>query len=253
MITQWNIRASIVAAIILGGLMLCASVNAQKSRLPPCPEGQSTVWNKCFGKHTAPNGDVYIGEFKNGKYDGQGTIYAGNGSVYQMGIWVDGKFVHVSNVEQPSHKFFPDDQSIREAIKIISSIWDKLLNFMLIVLGLIGIIISWIYDVIKIISEKLLQDPSGVNCLILIAIFISFNVFSKIIDSSYETNRLLSDQNDMLKQILWNQSNHINSSKQNIDVIENHVQQIDASINRVENVMISIDDKLDLKNNRKKT
>jgi len=79
--TQWNIRASIAVAIILGGLMLCGPVNAQQSRFPTCPADQSVVWNECFGKHTAPNGDVYIGEFKNGKYDGQGKRTRSDGRV----------------------------------------------------------------------------------------------------------------------------------------------------------------------------
>jgi hypothetical protein len=38
------------------------------------------------------NGNKYVGEFKDGDYNGLGTMYASDGSVINQGIWVDDKF-----------------------------------------------------------------------------------------------------------------------------------------------------------------
>ena len=105
MITRWKIRASISTAIIFVGIMLCASVNAQQSRLPSCPENQSAVWHECFGKHTAPNGDFYIGEFKNGKYEGQGKRIRADGRV-AVGEFKNDKLNGMAEVKNPDGKVY---------------------------------------------------------------------------------------------------------------------------------------------------
>jgi hypothetical protein len=40
-----------------------------------CQGTESSRWSNCFGSWTASNGDKYVGEFKDGKQDGQGTYY----------------------------------------------------------------------------------------------------------------------------------------------------------------------------------
>src|SRR5207244_900085 len=50
---------------------------------------------KCngHGTHTSANGDRYVGEFKDNTYDGFGILYRADGSVLQSGIWKDGGFI----------------------------------------------------------------------------------------------------------------------------------------------------------------
>ena len=39
-------------------------------------------WDNCEGTHTHSNGTKYVGEFKDGKYNGQGTIIFSKGDKY---------------------------------------------------------------------------------------------------------------------------------------------------------------------------
>jgi predicted aspartyl protease len=45
------------------------------------------------GTDTWPDGEKYVGEFKVGKRNGQGTLYAANGSISFSGMWADEEFV----------------------------------------------------------------------------------------------------------------------------------------------------------------
>jgi hypothetical protein len=60
-----------------------------QSNLPVCRAG--THFNNCFGTETYGSGNKYVGEFKDGNYNGNGTLYAADGSVIKSGIWVDGE------------------------------------------------------------------------------------------------------------------------------------------------------------------
>ena len=40
------------------------------------------------------NGGKYIGEFKNGKKDGEGNIYDKNGKLVKTGIWIQDKYIN---------------------------------------------------------------------------------------------------------------------------------------------------------------
>ena len=46
---------------------------ALAQRYPECVAG--TFWNECFGEKTYPNGDRYLGDWKNGKRDGIGVLF----------------------------------------------------------------------------------------------------------------------------------------------------------------------------------
>jgi len=68
--------------------------------LPPCPEGQNQRFHNCFGTYTfGPSsqfaGDKYVGEHRDGKYNGQGTYTFGPSSQFAggkiVGEWRDGK------------------------------------------------------------------------------------------------------------------------------------------------------------------
>ena len=59
----------------------------KRGSLPPCPE--QGVWNNCVGTFTYPDGNKYVGEWKNDKKHGQGTYAEADGSKY-VGEWKDG-------------------------------------------------------------------------------------------------------------------------------------------------------------------
>lgn len=96
-----------------------ACIGASFAQTPPTPlpacMGDVSTWNECTGTQDLPDGRKYVGEFRNGKFDGQGTltwkdgdqyvgdfkagIRDGNGSITLLkkakfsGRWVGGKFV----------------------------------------------------------------------------------------------------------------------------------------------------------------
>jgi len=57
---------------------------------PACPGSYSTSWNNCVGTNTGPDGDKYVGEWKDGKKHGQGTETWPDGEKY-IGGWKDDK------------------------------------------------------------------------------------------------------------------------------------------------------------------
>jgi len=74
-------------AILILPLVL---VGCAETSLPPCPTDTSVVWTNCFGTYTSPDGTQYVGEFKDGNYNGQGTLTFRYGQKY-VGEWKDGK------------------------------------------------------------------------------------------------------------------------------------------------------------------
>ncbi len=60
--------------------------------LPPCEGSDDSTWTNCFGTATHPNGQKYVGEWKDDKFHGQGTYTYADGTVEQ-GTWRDGEFV----------------------------------------------------------------------------------------------------------------------------------------------------------------
>ena len=52
--------------------------------LPPCPGSYNkTTWTNCFGTYTFASGDKYVGEFRDGTPNGQGTYtHAKSGNKY---------------------------------------------------------------------------------------------------------------------------------------------------------------------------
>ena len=51
-----------------------------QGRLPQCPS--DAIWTSCEGTISSPNGDKYVGEFRDNKRSGQGTLTWANGGKY---------------------------------------------------------------------------------------------------------------------------------------------------------------------------
>jgi hypothetical protein len=81
-----------VAATILSSLItfgLASSVAAAQSHLPQCPSDRNHAWTDCTGAYSYPDGSRYVGEFRDNKRSGQGTLTFANGDKY-VGEWSDG-------------------------------------------------------------------------------------------------------------------------------------------------------------------
>ena len=63
---------------------------AQSRQLPACVGSNTTNWDNCVGTYTWPDGDKYVGEWKNNKRHGQGTTIFRNGTKY-VGEYSDDK------------------------------------------------------------------------------------------------------------------------------------------------------------------
>lgn len=79
----------------LFGLMLLMSSASAQSNLPPCT-GSVFTWNDCKGTEFFPGGDKYTGEFKAGRFNGRGTYYflapnQSEGNIF-IGEFIDGMY-----------------------------------------------------------------------------------------------------------------------------------------------------------------
>ena len=60
----------------------CFGSAMAQSNLPACPSNVLVVWTNCFGSHTYASGNKYVGEYKDGKRNGQFIVTYANGSKY---------------------------------------------------------------------------------------------------------------------------------------------------------------------------
>lgn len=67
-------------------LIALSSTVTGQSKLPQCQGTNISTWNMCVGTYTYPDGRKYVGEFRNGKRNGQGTMLFVNGTRY-VGGW----------------------------------------------------------------------------------------------------------------------------------------------------------------------
>ena len=70
-------------------LVLLAGTAYGQSNLPACQGSNFSQWHNCFGNLIDASGDKYLGEFKNGTFNGQGTYFYANGDEY-LGEFKDG-------------------------------------------------------------------------------------------------------------------------------------------------------------------
>ena len=80
-----------IRALIFIGVLFCTGNAFGQSNLPPCQGSDFSKWTNCFGTRTDPSGAKYIGEFKNGRPEGQGTESYVDGDKY-VGEWRDGNY-----------------------------------------------------------------------------------------------------------------------------------------------------------------
>ena len=108
----------------------CFGSAMAQSNLPTC-EGDRAAWTNCFGSHTYASGNKYVGEYKDGKRNGQfivtyanGNKYVGefkdekkngrgikflaNGKVDQSGIWKDGVLVQSKFIDVATFTGIPN-------------------------------------------------------------------------------------------------------------------------------------------------
>jgi len=83
-------RTHVAATILLIAFGLAPNIAAAQSHLPQCPSDRNQVWTDCTGIYSYPDGSRYIGEFRDNKRSGQGTLTFTNGDKY-VGEWSDGK------------------------------------------------------------------------------------------------------------------------------------------------------------------
>ena len=86
------IRFPVAALTISVCFVVLLFSEAEASELKPCPSGKYFKWHMCFGTHTFVNGDKYVGEWKHGKMDGEGTLLEPDGGI-SVGVWKDNKII----------------------------------------------------------------------------------------------------------------------------------------------------------------
>ena len=66
-------------------------IESQKGKqLPPCQGSDDSKWNNCFGTYIWPDGEKYVGDWKDGQQSGQGSYIRANGNRY-AGEFLKGK------------------------------------------------------------------------------------------------------------------------------------------------------------------
>ena len=73
--------------------------------LPSCPSDTSAYWDNCFGTHITPEGNKYVGEFRDNKYHGQFTVTYTDGEKY-VGEFRDNKSTDKALVPGPMAQKF---------------------------------------------------------------------------------------------------------------------------------------------------
>ena len=66
---------------------------AAQSQLPPCQSNDVSRWTNCFGTYIWTYGDKYVGEWKDGKANGQGIDYRANGTIIRSGRYAGDNLV----------------------------------------------------------------------------------------------------------------------------------------------------------------
>ena len=76
--------------LLTATLLILIALPSYASDLPPCPKDKTQTYHNCFGTETFTNGSKYVGEYKDGKWHGNGTYTFSNGAKY-VGEYKDDK------------------------------------------------------------------------------------------------------------------------------------------------------------------
>ena len=110
-----------MSRIFLALLLATAWLDARaQSSLPPCPgDFKTTTWTNCFGTYTYYDGSKYVGEYRDGKRNGQGIEYAANGTISRSGLWANGALSQAYAIDTsrfPSQSSLPPCPTNKKAI-----------------------------------------------------------------------------------------------------------------------------------------
>jgi hypothetical protein len=94
---------------------------AVQSSLPPCPE--TGLKHNCFGTLAFSSGDKYVGEFQNGKRDGQGIQYQYDSLVAFSGIWRFDRLTLSYPLNPRDFPFNASTQKVDEAAQKLANIF----------------------------------------------------------------------------------------------------------------------------------
>ena len=89
--TSYSSNGSISSQGIWADGKLLRSAPVQQTTVPVCQGSDASRWSYCFGSYTSADGTKYVGEWKDGKQNGQGTNSYVGGAKY-VGEWKDGKW-----------------------------------------------------------------------------------------------------------------------------------------------------------------
>lgn len=81
----------VISGMLIAVLTIAANGAPGQVRRQPCPGSYNpATWSSCFGEATFLHGLNYVGEFRDGKPHGQGTMSYPGSNKY-VGEWRDGK------------------------------------------------------------------------------------------------------------------------------------------------------------------
>ena len=80
----------LLTILCIPALLLLSS--AEGWSLPACEGSNDLTWTSCFGTETLPDGTQYVGEYRDGKPHGKGTLTASDGRA-KKGMWRNGELL----------------------------------------------------------------------------------------------------------------------------------------------------------------
>jgi hypothetical protein len=77
-----TLKFSFVTGLLSLVFGVACAQQVNPNQLPQCPKEQGAEFHNCWGTFTYPNGNKYVGEYKDGNEHGQGTYIFRNGDKY---------------------------------------------------------------------------------------------------------------------------------------------------------------------------
>lgn len=79
-----------ISFAVIESMMIAPKIANAQTKLPNCPADTKILWTNCYGTRSFNSGEKYIGEWKDGFFDGSGILYAPNGGIFKEGQWSNG-------------------------------------------------------------------------------------------------------------------------------------------------------------------